>query len=48
MISFLNKAIDANSRPKKTVNDSVLLKHGKQYKVLVNTSGALTKAGKEY
>ena len=48
MLQFLNQAIEANSRPRKTPNDSVLLRHGGKYKVLVNTSGALTKAGEEY
>ena len=48
MLQFLNKAIESNGRPRKTPNDSVLLRHGRQYKVLVNTSGALTKAGEEY
>ena len=48
MIQFLNKAIDANSQPRKTANDSILLRHGKQHKVLVNTSGVLTKSGQEY
>jgi len=48
MIQFLNKAIEANNRPKKTPNDSILLRHGNQYKTLVSTSGSLTKAGEEY
>ena len=48
MIQFLNTAIDANVQPRKTPSDSVLLRHGKQYKVLVNTSGGITKAGHEY
>ena len=48
MLQFLNQAIEANVRPRKTPNDSVLLRHGKQYKTLVNTSGALTRAGEEY
>ena len=48
MLQFLNKAIDGNSQPRKTVNDSILLRHGKQYKVLVSTSGVLSKAGTEY
>ena len=48
MSQFLNKAIESNSRPRKTPNDSILLRHGKQYKVLVNTSCVLTKAGQEY
>ena len=48
MIQFLNKAIEANNRPRKTPNDSILLRHGSSYKTLVSTSGALTKAGEEY
>ena len=48
MFQFLNDAIEANSRPRKTANDSVLLRHGGKYKVLVNTSGGLTKSGEEY
>ena len=48
MLRFLNQAIESNSRPRKTANDSILLRHGTQYKVLVNTSGGLTKSGQEY
>ena len=48
MIQCLHKALEANSRPKKTPHDSILLRHGKENTVLVNTNGALTKAGTEY
>ena len=48
MIRFLEKAIEAQARPRKTANDSVVLRHGSNYKMLVNTSGSVTKAGKEY
>ncbi len=48
MIKFLNEAIDANARPRKTANDSVVLRHGSNFKMLVNTSGSLTKAGQYY
>ena len=48
MIKFLQKAIEAGARPRKTANDSVLLRHGSNYKQLVNTSGSLTRAGVQY
>ena len=48
MIRSITYAIQENARPRKTPNDSILLKHGRTYKVLVNATGNLTKADKEY
>ena len=48
MLKFITDAIEGNARPRKTPNDTILLKHGRNYKVLVNATGSLTKAGKEY
>ena len=45
MIKFLQQALEAGARPRKTANDSVVLRHGSNYKQLVNTSGSLTRAG---
>ena len=48
MITFIAGAIEGNARPRKTPNDTILLKHGRNYKALVNATGSLIKAGKEY
>ena len=48
MILSLNQAIGANSRSRKTANDCIVLRHCKQFKVLVNTTVSLTKASQQY
>ena len=39
MIKFITDAIAEGRTPKKTVNDSIILRHGKEHKVLVSTAG---------
>ena len=48
MIKFITDALAEGKAPKKTVNDSVILRQGKEHKVLVSTAGNLTKAGRAY
>ena len=48
MINFITDAIAEGRTPKKTVNDSIILRQGRAHKVLVTTAGNLTKAGRSY
>ena len=48
MRKFLADAIEANVAPRVTHGDSTILKHNGSYRVLVNPSGDVTRAGKAY
>ena len=49
MQQFIEKAIERGTRPRKTANESVVLKgDGRDYKVLVSSAGSITKAGRSY
>ena len=49
MQQFIEKAIERGTGPRKTANESVILRgEGRDYKVLVNSSGSITKVGRRY
>ena len=48
MRRFITDAIAEGSALKKTANDSVILRYGREYEVLVSTAGNLTRAGRAY
>ena len=46
MQTFIERAITKKAVPKKTPNESIILRDGSHHRVLVSTAGNLTKAGK--
>ena len=49
MQQFIEKAIERGTKPRKTANESVILRgEGRDYKVLVSSAGNITKAGRSY
>ena len=49
MQQFIESAVERGVRPRKTANDSVILRgEGRDYKVLVNSTGSITSAGRRY
>jgi len=48
MRRFITDAVEEGKEPKRTVNESIILRQGREHKVLVSTAGNLTKAGLFY
>ena len=48
MRKFIQDAVDAGAAPRRTAGDSLILKQGGAYRVLVNGGGSLSKAGRIY
>ena len=48
MHRFIERAIEQGTTPRKTPTESVILRDGQNYRVLVSATGNLTKAGKVY
>ena len=48
MRKFITEAIEQGRTPKRTGNESIILRNNNEFRVLVSTVGSLTKAGHLY
>ena len=48
MHQFIERAIERGTNPRKTATESVILREGQSYKILVSATGKLTKVGEAY
>ena len=48
MRKFVTDAINSGRTPKRTANESIILRNNNEFRVLVSTVGSLTKAGHIY